>query len=125
MIYLDTHVIVWLYADKGKRLSTTARRLIEESQSLLISPMVMLELDFLHEINRTSCGSGPVFDYLKKWINLAICDKSFSAVVLKASDQPWTRDPFDRLITAQAALDENLLITKDVTIQKYYPNASW
>lgn len=48
VIYLDTHVIVWLYAEKGNRLSETARRLIEESQSILISPIVMLELDFIY-----------------------------------------------------------------------------
>ena len=37
----------------------------------------------------------------------------------------WTRDPFDRLITAQAALDDSPLLTKDDTIHTYYPEAVW
>ena len=37
----------------------------------------------------------------------------------------WTRDPFDRLITAQAAVDDSPLLTKDDTIHTYYPKAVW
>lgn len=125
MIYLDTHVVVWLYGDKGRRLSASARRLIEESQSILISPMVLLELDFLYEINRLACGAGSVFAYLHERINLETCKKPFFSIVAEASNQSWTRDPFDRLITAHAALDGNTLITKDVTIQNHYANSVW
>ncbi len=125
MIYLDTHVVVWLYADGGKRLSASARRLIEESQEIFISPMVLLELDFLYEIKRITCRSGPVFTYLHEQIHLEICNKPFYAIVNQASAQSWTRDPFDRLITAHAALNGNILITKDETIQNNYVNSVW
>jgi PIN domain nuclease of toxin-antitoxin system len=125
VIYLDTHVIIWLYADKGERLSDSARRFLEESSTILISPMVMLELDFLFEINRTTCGAGPVFNYLHERIRVEICEKPFSSIVAQASSQNWTRDPFDRLITAHAALDRNLLITKDETIRSHYLHAVW
>jgi PIN domain nuclease of toxin-antitoxin system len=125
MIYLDTHVVVWLYADRGVRLSNTARRIIEESHSILISPMVLLELDFLHEIKRITCGSKPVFAYLNEHIHLKICKKPFHTIVIQAADQSWTRDPFDRLITAHAALDGNILITKDETIRSNYANSTW
>jgi PIN domain nuclease of toxin-antitoxin system len=37
----------------------------------------------------------------------------------------WTRDPFDRLITAQAASYNQVLLTKDETIRKHYANAIW
>ena len=42
MIYLDTHVVLWLYALKGKRLSKRACQLIEESATIFISSMVLL-----------------------------------------------------------------------------------
>lgn len=47
MIYLDTHVVIWLFKDRGKGLSTDARQLIETTDVIFISPMVLLELDFL------------------------------------------------------------------------------
>ena len=46
-------------------------------------------------------------------------------IVSQASAQSWTRDPFNRLITAHAALNGNILITKDETIQHNYVNSAW
>ena len=125
MIYLDTHVVLWLYARKGEGLSTRARRLIEDEPEIAISPMVLLELDYLHEIGRTTLGSTPVYDYLYQHIEIRVCKKSFTDIIRMASKQSWTRDPFDRIITAQAAIDQNSLITKDKTIRKNYKKAVW
>lgn len=51
VIRLDTHAIVWLYAGDIERLSPTAVEVIE-THALVISPMVQLELTYLHEIGR-------------------------------------------------------------------------
>ena len=53
MIYLDTHVVAWLYAGRTDLLSSEARTLIE-AEALLISPIVQLELQSLFEIERVS-----------------------------------------------------------------------
>ena len=49
--YLDTHVVAWLYEGLVEKLSSPARQAIEDS-TLLFSPMVELELQYLHEIGR-------------------------------------------------------------------------
>ena len=125
MIYLDTHVVLWLYLRKGEGLSERARHSIEYEPEIFISPMVLLELDYLHEIERTTLGSEAVFDYLHQQIDLQVCQKSFTDVVRSASQLSWTRDPFDRVITAQAATDGSSLITKDEIILHHYENAVW
>ena len=125
MIYLDTHVVLWLYARRGKGLSERACQLIEGAINLFISPMVLLELDFLNEIGRTTVGSTSIFKYLEDKIGLKTCDKPFLQVINLASKQAWTRDPFDRIITAQASIDQNMLITKDAGILEYYDQAVW
>lgn len=125
MIYLDTHVVLWLYADRGKRLSEEARKLIEDAKDILISPMVLLEMDFLHEVGRTKLASSPVYAYLGERIGVRVCNKSFVDVIREASQHAWTRDPFDRIITAHAALNQNFLITKDEVIRKHYEHATW
>jgi PIN domain nuclease of toxin-antitoxin system len=125
MIYLDTHVVLWLYLRKGEGLSERARRLIEYEPEILISPIVLLEVDYLHEIGRTTLGSVPVFKYLHQQIDLKACKKSFIDVIQTASQLSWTRDPFDRVITAQATIERNLLITKDRMILEHYEHAVW
>ena len=87
LIYLDTHVILWLYA--------RAKHLIEDERDILISPMVLLELDYLHEVGQTTLASTPVYDYLHQRIDLQVCKKAFADVIQTASQQSWTRDPFE------------------------------
>lgn len=50
MIYLDTHVVVWLYAGLTAKLSDLAKLLINKHE-LYISPIVRLELQYLYEID--------------------------------------------------------------------------
>jgi PIN domain nuclease of toxin-antitoxin system len=125
MIYLDTHVVLWLYLRKGQGLSERARRLIEYEPEILISPIVLLEVDYLHEIGRTTAGSAHVFKYLHHRIGLQACKQRFIDVIQTAAQLTWTRDPFDRVITAQAAFERNQLITKDSIILDHYEHAVW
>ena len=123
-MYLDTHVVIWLYQKDEQRISRLGRELIESSD-LLVSPMVLLELEYLFETGRTSAPAAEVYDYLHHTIQIGVCSKPFAAVTRKSIGMKWTRDPFDRLITAQAALDESPLLTKDDTIRAHYPEAVW
>lgn len=123
-MYVDTHVVVWLYEKDEERVSPLARELIE-SHDLLVSPMVLLELEYLFEIGKTTAKAAEVYDYLRETIQIEVCSKPFAAVVKKSIGMKWTRDPFDRLITAHAAIDESPLLTKDDTIHTYYPDAVW
>ncbi len=125
MIYLDTHVLVWLYALATRKISPLACEAIEAAHDLRISPIVLLEIDFLHEIGRINMASKDIFADLHLHIGLNVCDRCFGDVVVSASTQSWTRDPFDRLIVAQAALGKDCLITKDSSIQAHYPEAAW
>lgn len=99
MIYLDTHVVVWLYAGRTDLLSPLAVDRIE-AEDLYISPMVQLELEYLREIDRLTVGSALIIESLSQRIGLTLCDLPFAAVVVESILQSWTRDPFDRLITA-------------------------
>jgi len=125
VIYLDTHVLIWLYTSVRKSISPAAYAAIEASEDLRISPMVLLEIDFLYEINRINAGSNEIFTYLHHHLGLTVCDRLFVDVVATAATQDWTRDPFDRLIVAHAALGNDQLISKDSIIQTHYSETIW
>lgn len=125
LIYLDTHVVAWLYASGAESLSRPAAERIEASQDLRISPMVRLELQYLHEIGRVTEPALTVVDELAATIGLRVCDAAFVTVVHEAEKLDWTRDPFDRLIVAQASLAEAPLVTKDRTLHAAYDDAIW
>jgi PIN domain nuclease of toxin-antitoxin system len=58
-------------------------------------------------------------------IGLRVCEKDFNVIVSQAIKFSWTSDPFDRLIVANAALNQNTLISKDQNILKNYLHARW
>ncbi len=124
MIYLDTHLVAWLYAGRTDLLPQRVRRLLNEEEPL-ISPMVTLELQYLFEIGRTAEPAMPVVEALRESIGLEVCDLSFAQVVARSLSEDWTRDPFDRLIVSQAAVRASRLLTKDATIQQNYSEAVW
>jgi PIN domain nuclease of toxin-antitoxin system len=124
VIHLDTNVVVWLYSGYLDQLSDTAKETIELNQ-ITVSPMVVLELNYLNEIGRLRESASIVMNDLHDRIGLNIDPTSFALVVDVAAQMKWTRDPFDRLITAQAAVYKNILLTKDETIRKNYFNALW
>jgi PIN domain nuclease of toxin-antitoxin system len=124
MIYLDTHVVAWLYAGELDRLPQPVRELLEEEQ-VVISPMVELELQYLYESGRTTMPGREVVAALAEEIGLGRCGLPFAQVVAGALGESWTRDPFDRLIVAQASARRLPLLTRDQAIHDHYDEAIW
>jgi PIN domain nuclease of toxin-antitoxin system len=124
VIYLDTHVVVWLYAGQVELLPRSVMTRLEASD-LKISPMVSLELEYLHEIGRLSVPGVRVVMDLAHQIGLVTCDLPFATVVEHAVQQAWTRDPFDRIIVAQAVTAGKELVTKDRVIHQHCSLALW
>jgi len=74
--YLDTHVVGWLYTGMPERLPPSIRQRLNASD-LYISPMGMLELQYLYEIGRTTePGSVVVLD-LSQRIGLRVSIESY------------------------------------------------
>src|SRR5262245_10185157 len=123
VVYLDTHVVLWLYGGKLSFPSQTA--LLINSKPLVISPMVLLEIQYLFEIGQIKKIDHVIFRSLEKSVGLKICPLEFSRVIEESLKQSWTRDPFDRLIAAHAILTKQVLITKDETMLKHVSRAIW
>lgn len=124
MIYLDTHVAVWLYAGLQDSLPAPARAAMEKGD-LLVSPMVVLELQYLFEIGRIKVAADTLMSALGREIGLKVCDLPFEQIADSAIAESWTRDPFDRIIVGQARLRGARLVSKDRHIHDNYPQALW
>ena len=124
MIYLDTHVVAWLFAGRVDLLPRPVVEFIDRDE-LLISPIVALELQYLFEIARTTEPAKVVVEALTRELGLKSCDLPFTEVIVEALNQSWTRDPFDRIIVSHAQLRGTSLLTKDQTIRDHFTHALW
>lgn len=124
-LYLDTHVLVWLYQDGATRLTSRGAEAIDAADAVLVSPIVELELAYLQEIGRITSAPGTIMDALRRDLELDACRLPFASIVGAAVGQTWTRDPFDRLIVAQAAHGRSPLLTADRNLLQHYEHAFW
>jgi len=124
MIYLDTHVVVWLYAKELGRFTRKGLRRLEEEETR-VSPIVRMELGYLREIGKITVHPSQIIDSLGRSLGLAECGLPFADVVAESLDLDWTRDPFDRIIVAQALAGKGDLLTKDRTLLDHVTQAFW
>jgi len=79
----------------------------------------------MHEIGRARDPAPMMLAALHKSIGLEFDDASFAEVARAAVELTWTRDPFDRMIAAQAIVADVPLVTADRTILDNLPLATW
>lgn len=124
LTYLDTHVVAWLFAGLIDRFPGRAQERLEQ-EDLAISPMVKLELQYLFEVGRVTQAAETVAADLEQRIGIEVVDASFSTVIAAALPLSWTRDPFDRLIAAQAITERRPLLTADASMRDNVDLAVW
>ena len=123
--YLDTNIAIFLYSGDIARLTQRAKEHIESSD-LLVSAMVMLELEMLHEKGTLLYTASQILADLNQRIGVSVCQLPMAIVMNSALRVKWTRDPGDRIIVANAiANNEAPLVTSDRWINEKYPNAIW
>lgn len=125
VVYLDTHIAVWLHDGLVHKLTSAATDAIETSP-LLISPMVYLEFAYLYRRGRICLPPATVYANLNTSFGVNLCSQPFPAVAALAAELEWTNDPFDRIIVAQAQSNaKSRLVTADNVIRSQYDRAVW
>lgn len=119
MIMLDTHIAVALAEGRGGGLEASTLRAIDRER-VTISPAVLLEMEVLHEIGRLRKGAAAIAAHLHDQLDIHMAGERFADVARTALAFAFTRDPFDRLIVAHAALLKASLVSHDAALGRHY-----
>jgi len=122
--HIDTHVAVWLYEKDLARFTPRGLTTLRAGE-LQVSPFVVLELEYLFEVGKIREHGETVINDLRQRLDLQFCLLPVGDVVTAAIEESWTRDPFDRLLTATARRESAQLLTKDKHIRRHFPGALW
>ncbi|MBY0491064.1 MAG: type II toxin-antitoxin system VapC family toxin [Gemmatimonadaceae bacterium] len=121
---LDTHVVAWILNGQTEKLGKGARSLIDTAD-LILSPAVVLEMQYLHELGRVTTPAADALRTLQRLLPVRVAADSFERIVVTALTESWTRDPFDRLIVAHARLLDAPLVSRDRRIAQAYKKTRW
>jgi PIN domain nuclease of toxin-antitoxin system len=125
ILFLDTRVAAFVHAGDARLFSPTAMHMLNTADDIRISPMVVLELSYLWERKKIVYPGDQIVSFLTTQYGMTVDAAGMGAGVLNATSFLWTRDPFDRTITAHAAHYGAFLLTRDQTIHDHYPAAVW
>jgi len=123
ILLLDTHALIWALED-SPRLSATARSAIENTDNLVLASVVSgLEIAIKKSLGRLEAPDDletaiEAVGFLKRPISFA------DARRLEALPSHH-RDPFDRMLIAQALEDGVPLVSCDPEIARYQVQMVW
>ncbi len=114
-LLLDTHVLIWW--DEGRRLSGSAMRAIETADSVYVSAASAWEVAIKTGLGRLR-PTRTVEEAAEEsgFLELPVTFRHAQRV---AGLPALHRDPFDRLLVAQADLEGLTLVTRDPVFERY------
>jgi PIN domain nuclease of toxin-antitoxin system len=117
---LDTHLLVWVPVS-GPRLSRSARAILNDPEnSFLFSAVSLWEIAIKRSIGKLDPGINPGI-IRRELIEMGYDELPVLGLhAIAVEGLPWIhKDPFDRLLIAQAAVEGITLLTPDSTIARY------
>jgi PIN domain nuclease of toxin-antitoxin system len=126
-LLLDTHALLWWWTD-DPQLSTTARALLaDEGNEVLVSAASAWEIATKHRLGRLPEAGEAILRFNELlsadgFVHLPItCLHSLKAGAYAVEH----RDPFDRVLAAQADLESAQLVTRDPAFSLFATRVIW
>ena len=124
---LDTHTLLW-FLQGDKKLSDKARQFIDNpSNEKFLSVVSLWEIAVKVSLGKLALGKSfeRLFPEQLHFNRIQILDITVDSLI-KLTTLPFHhRDPFDRLIIAQAFVEELLIIGADTAFDAYGINREW
>lgn len=117
-LLLDTHAFLWAI-DNNPDLSQEAREAIVDGNNIVfVSAATAWEISIKKAIGKLKIPNGDYLQELKlhRFTPLAITTEHALAV---ENLPPHHKDPFDRMLVAQAQIEKLRLVTRDPRIKAY------
>jgi PIN domain nuclease of toxin-antitoxin system len=128
MALLDTNVFLWWITD-DPRLSEQARNIISNSENrLFFSAAGGWEIAIKAGLGKLILKEGHLHDFLDEQMeinDIAPLPVQMNHALHVHRLPHLHRDPFDRMIIAQAQVENMTIVTQDQQIARYYVETVW
>lgn len=123
-LLLDTHALLWWLAD-DQRLSARARALIaNENNQVFVSAVSGWEIGIKRALGRLEVNTDRLLDEMRR-TGFELLHVHFRHGLVAGDLPPHHRDPFDRMLIAQARCEGMTLVSKDGAFSGYGVDVIW
>ncbi len=120
IVLLDTHVVLWWLQDDLRRLTTDAVAALEDPLvDIVVSAVCVWEIAIKRSIGKLAPSVPDELERLEDAIGVRMLPVMPRHANHVANLPYHHRDPFDRLLVAQAQLERLPIVTVDPRIRKY------
>jgi PIN domain nuclease of toxin-antitoxin system len=120
---VDTHALLWWTTDDG-RLSRRARAAISAGD-VLVSVVSLWEVEIKRGLGRIEIDLKELLDEVSRTEGFRILEVGASHIGALADLPPLHRDPFDRMLIAQAGAEHVPLVSRDRALRAYPIELIW
>jgi PIN domain nuclease of toxin-antitoxin system len=122
-LLLDTHAALWWLAGDDRFGEATSDRLIDQANQVLLSAAVVWEVAIKRSLGKLEAPDG----FASTLLDAGLQPLPVSLDHASAIEQlPWHhRDPFDRMLVAQASIEGAALVSHDAALRPYGVPLVW
>lgn len=122
-LLLDTHAALWWLSDDERLGATSAELIGDASSEVLLSAAVVLEVAIKRSLGRLDAPA----DLAETLTGAGAQPLPIRIVHADAvGELPWHhRDPFDRLLVAQARVEQAVMVSNDERLRPYDVPTVW
>ena len=126
-LLLDTHTFIWWYSDPQQLPARVLSVCQDPKNTLMLSVASVWEMQIKIQLGKLHLDKPlPGVIYRQQEQNQLLLVPITLPVVLLLDNLPlYHRDPFDRLLIAQAQFDQSLLVSGDTLLQQYGVSLFW
>jgi len=126
-VLLDTHAFLWLISGDGRLSETAQKTFLDPGNIMFLSAASLWELCIKMSLGKLSLKSG--------WLKTIQDEMEVNAIQWLSIEMPHCveltnlpfhhRDPFDRMLVAQAMVEDMQLLSRDNRLSSYEIKRIW
>jgi PIN domain nuclease of toxin-antitoxin system len=125
-LLLDTHTVLWWFAGDS-RMPSRVRSAIADASSVWVSAVSAYEIRLKHRLGKLPQAGALVADF-QGWMTRSefkTLSVEFDHAFAAAGYEQAHRDPFDRMLIAQALREDLVLVSRDSALEAFGVQRIW
>ena len=126
-LLLDTHTFIWWHSEPNKLSKSALEHLEDKTNRLLFSTVIAWEMQIKSQLGKLKLNTSlkEIITRQQQINAIQILPVELTHVLALEKLPDYHKDPFDRLLVAQANIEDAILVSRDNCFTQYLVKLLW